>query len=241
MDRPLIAITVDCAHDPEDARSRGRLQLNWNYAECVQRAGGNPILITPLTDVAPLLPLIDGWLIPGGDDIDAKHFGEENHPKVGLQDPKRFESESNLYKSVDAELPIFGICYGAQFLNVKRGGSLVQHLPDVVDHEEHTKGTLQEYSLEPGSKLARIVGSEQAIGKSYHHQAVNRLGEGLRVNAHFSDGTVEGVEDPTHPFLVGVQWHPERTPEDPATLALFDTFIQQARSFRAKKANASSL
>jgi putative glutamine amidotransferase len=233
--KPLIAITVDARHNPDDPRTQGELSLHWNYAEQVSIAGGNPILVTPMTDMEAIAPLIDGWLIPGGDDLDAKHFGEENHPKVGLQDPKRFEMESRLYQLVSPELPILGICYGCQYLNVKRGGKLIQHLPDVVNHESHSGGTLQTYEIDSSSKLASVAQTTQITGKSYHHQAVGKLGRELVITARAEDGTVEAIEDPSKPFLIGVQWHPERTPDDPATQNLFRQFIEAAKAYSKSK------
>lgn len=230
--KPLIGITVDPSFDAEDPRSRGKLCLNWNYAEQVSLAGGNPILISPLTDVSEIAPMLDGWLIPGGDDIDAKHFGQENHPRASLQDPKRWEVESALYDLIGDSVPIFGICYGSQFLNVKRGGTLIQHVPDVAGHEEHTGGTLQEYAIADGSRLASLSGFRTISGKSYHHQAVDAVGQGLKVSAHASDGIIEAVEDASKEFFVGVQWHPERTPEDAATRNLFSEFVAAAKRFR---------
>jgi putative glutamine amidotransferase len=198
--KPIIGISVDCQQDPKDARSGGKLTLNWNYAEAVAEAGGVPILIPPTADMAQVAEIIDGWLIPGGDDIDAKHFGEQNHPKVELQDPARFEAESRLYRAADSRMPIFGICYGCQFVNVVRGGSLYQHLPEVVGHENHTGGTLQEYQIDRESKIASIVQSDEIKGKSYHHQAINRTGQDLQVVARNEDGTIEAIEGTDRPW-----------------------------------------
>jgi putative glutamine amidotransferase len=227
---PIIGITVDCKHDPEDARTRGNLTLNWNYAQAIADAGGIPVLIPPMADMAALASVIDGLLIPGGYDIDAARFGEENHPKVELQDPERFDGEHRLIAALPAEAPVLGICYGCQFLNVTRGGSLVQHLPDVVGHESHTGGTLQSYRLED-SLLRKVVGTDAIEGKSYHHQAVNEVGVNLKVTAQAADGTVEAVEAIDRPWMIGVQWHPERTLEDPATRRLFDGFVAAARRY----------
>lgn len=238
--KPIIGITVDCKQEPEDTRSGGKLTLNWNYAQAVAEAGGVPILIPPTADMSEVVGIIDGWLIPGGDDIDARHFGEENHPKVELQDPARFDGESRLYKSAPKDLPIFGICYGCQFVNVMRGGSLIQHLPDVVGHEQHTGGTLQAYEVDSNSKVSGIIGDTRIEGKSFHHQAVARVGNGLDVVAKNEDGTIEAVEDKSHPWLVGLQWHPERTLEDPKTRKIFTDFINAAIRFRESKSTVGA-
>ncbi|HLO97159.1 MAG TPA: gamma-glutamyl-gamma-aminobutyrate hydrolase family protein [Fimbriimonas sp.] len=233
--KPLIAITTECDFDANNPRSKGKISLNYNYAEQVALAGGNPVLVSPVTDLTELLPLIDGWLIPGGADMDATHFGEENHPEVELMNPKRWEMERAMYDLVDPLMPIFGICYGCQFINVMRGGSLIQHLPDVVSHDQHSGGTLQRNVVCPNSKLYKHSGALSIEGASYHHQAVNRLGEGLDVVSRHEDGTIEAVEDPVHPFFIGVQWHPERTPEDVATQNLFRAFVEAARSYQGVK------
>ena len=188
-----------------------------------------------MADMQEIAELIDGWLIPGGDDIDAKQFGEENHPKVSLQDPARFEGEAALYRQIPDEMPILGICYGCQFLNVVRGGTLIQHLPDVVGHEQHTGGTVQRYEVDPTSKLAGVIGNGSIEGKSYHHQAVKDLGEHLTITSRSEDGTVEAVEATDRPWVIGVQWHPERSFEDPSTRKIFDNLIQAAQLYRESK------
>jgi putative glutamine amidotransferase len=233
--KPIIGITVDCKQDPDDIRTRGRLQLNWNYAQAVADAGGVPVLIPPMADMEALAHVIHGWLIPGGDDIDAGRFGEENHPKVSLADPARFEGEKRLWDNISTDLPILGICYGCQFLNVARGGTLIQHLPDVVGHEDHTGGTLQEYQVQPGSKLESVVGTDTVSGKSYHHQAVKAPGENLRVVSKNEDGTVEAIEATDRPWVIGVQWHPERTLQDSATRRIFENFVVAASRFAERK------
>lgn len=232
--KPIIGISVDCTHDPEDARTRGKLELNWNYAQAVSDAGGVPILIPPTADMDVIAPMIDGWLIPGGDDIDGSRFGQENHTMARLQDPARFEAEKALYDRIPAELPVLGICYGCQFLNVVRGGDLIQHLPDVVE-TVHTGGVLQSYSIEEGSKLGEAAAVTEMSGKSYHHQAVGKVGDALKIVAKCEDGTVEAVEATDRPWLIGVQWHPERTLEDSATQNLFREFIANAVKFANKR------
>ena len=228
--KPIIGITVEPSHEPGDARTRGKLTLNWNYAEVISNAGGLPILIPPTADMAEVASFLDGWLIPGGLDIDASEFGQTNHPEVNLQDPSRFKSEAALYKQVDQNMPILGICYGCQFLNVVRGGSLIQHLPDVVGHQSHEGGTQEDYVPVGESKFANVVGGPMK-GKSYHHQAVDKVGAGLKVVAKANDGTIEALEATDRPWTIGVQWHPERSPEDPANKALILNFVEAARAY----------
>lgn len=233
--KPIIGITGEARHAPEDLRTQGKIELGWNYADEVAKAGGVPVVIPPMADMAELAPMLDGWLITGGLDIDASRFGEENHPKVEKQDPARYEAEESLMRFADPRMPVLGICYGCQFLNVVRGGKLIQHLPDVLGHESHSGGTLQRYSIDQGSLLSGAAGTTEVEGKSYHHQAVGELGSGLKVVARHEDGTVEGVEDDSGRWLVGVQWHPERTPEDPATQSLFRRFVAEALRFKEAK------
>lgn len=232
--KPLIGITVNAKEEPAD-KGGGKLWLNWNYAEVIAMSGGIPLLIPPQADMAELAKVIDGWLIPGGHDIDASHFGEANHPTVDPIEEERFQAESKLYQSLAAEVPVLGICYGCQFINVQRGGKLIQHLPDVVG-TEHEGGVPQRYLLKSGSKLEQIVGSEVASGKSYHHQAVGALGRGLTVVAQHEDGMVEALEATDRPWMVGVQWHPERTFSDAESKNLFQAFITAAKDYASKKA-----
>jgi putative glutamine amidotransferase len=140
-----------------------------------------------------------------------------------------------MYAELPSDLPVLGICYGCQFLNVKRGGTLIQHVPDAVGHEEHSGGTMQTYSVLDASALARSALASTIEGKSYHHQAVDLVGDGLVVSARAQDGTIEAIEDQSKAFWVGVQWHPERTPEDVATQNLFRAFIGAAAIYRGSK------
>jgi gamma-glutamyl-gamma-aminobutyrate hydrolase PuuD len=233
--KPIIGITVDAQQDPSNPRTGGKLSLNWNYAQAIADAGGVPILIPPTADMAQVAQILDGWLIPGGNDIDPKHFGEELHAEASLVDEVRFEGEARLFRNARPEMPIFGICYGCQFVNVIRGGSLIQHLPDVVGHSNDTGGTIQSYELDPNSKVHDVVGDGKIEGKSYHHQAIRILGEGLAVTAKNEDGTIEAIEDESHPWLIGLQWHPERTLDDPKTRRIFQSFVDAAATYRRSK------
>ena len=236
--KPVIGIVADTRLEPEDPRTGGTIKLNYNYAEQVALAGGNPVLLAPCTDVGEVAPLLDGWLIPGGDDIDAIHFGQQNHPESKLVDAARFEAERRLYHAVDPDLPILGICYGCQFMGVMSGGSLDQHLPNTLGTDEHTTGTLQTYEIDPGSRLAELLGTTRVEGRSYHHQALDRVGAGLRIVGRHADGTVEAIESTARPWMVGVQWHPERGSAGLADQRLFRAFVDAA-AVRAQESRPS--
>lgn len=232
--KPVIGITGDLIMRAPGNLDRPKISLNWEYAQQLADAGGTPLIVPPQADLEQTIPLLDGWLIPGGDDIDAAQWGEENHERVLLQHPERFRLESELYRLADPLMPILGICGGCQFLNVVRGGSLQQHVPDRVGSDRHSGGTIERNRVANATLLAEILGGEVAGCASYHHQAVDRIGEGLRVSALHDDGTVEAIEATDRPWLVGVQWHPERTPGE-ATTRLFRAFVEACVRFAVQK------
>lgn len=235
--KPVIGISVEPFFEPENARTRGRLHLNWNYPEIVSVHGGTPILLPPTADPVEIARLLDGWLIPGGRDLDPAIWGEASHPENELQDPSRFAFEKALYAALEPETPILGICYGCQTLNVLRGGTLEQHLPDRVGHDRHTSGEIESLKVESGARLQGIFGAE-AKGKSYHHQAIGALGCNLTIAARSEDDVIEAIEATDRPWEMAVQWHPERTPENEGTKKLLDSFIEAAIAYATQRRRA---
>ena len=189
------------------------------YALAVQRAGGRPLLLLPdpedAEDPGEVLDLVDALIVTGGaGDINPALYGQQKHPETGPIEDERDAYELSLVRgALEREVPILGICRGMQIINVVYGGSLEQHLHDVVGHEEHrhTPGTYSDHEvrLDPGSLAARAAGEERSQVKSHHHQGVSEIGSGLAVTGWADDDTVEALEDPSCPFVLGVLWHPE--------------------------------
>jgi gamma-glutamyl-gamma-aminobutyrate hydrolase PuuD len=190
-----------------------------SYVRAVQRAGGRPVLLPPdpedTEDPEGVLDIIDALIVTGGGaDVDPDLYGQEPHPETGPVQEERDAYELALVRAaIGRGMPTLGICRGMQVLNVAYGGGIEQHLPDVVGHEvhRHTPGTFadHEVDLEAGSLAARAVGAERAPVKSHHHQGVREIGDGLVVTGRSDDDTVEALEDPSCPFVLGVLWHPE--------------------------------
>ena len=190
------------------------------YVQAVQRAGGRPILLPPdpedAEDPSGVLDLLDALIVTGGaGDLDPALYGEEPHPETGPVQEERDAYELALVRgALVRELPILGICRGMQVLNVAYGGTIEQHLPDALGHEEHrhTPGSFTDHEvhLDPGSLAAHAAGAERTPVKSHHHQGIKEVGSGLKVTGWAAeDDAVEALEDPSCPFVLGVLWHPE--------------------------------
>jgi len=188
--------------------------------------------------IESLLDRLDGICLSGGPDLDPKGYGAEPHPQLGPTEPDLDRFELAVARRADArEMPLLSICRGTQGINVVRGGSLHQHLPELsteILHRQRAPGdqTSHQVSIEPGSGLAAALGAEEIDlidVNSFHHQAIDRLGDGLRVSARAPDGTIEGIEDPSREFLIGVQWHAETLIHRPYEAALFRAFVEACR------------
>ena len=214
-----------------------------SYAQAVQRAGGVALLLPP-DPRAPDAPdawldLLDGLVLAGGVDVDPATYGQQPHPTTAGWVPERDVFELALAtRALERDLPLLGICRGMQVLNVACGGTLLQHLPDVLHHEDHrrTVGTFagndHDVALVPGSLAERAAGEALHPTKSHHHQGIDRLGSGLQVTGRaVRDELPEAVEDPGRRFVLGVQWHPEA---DEASRVI-GALVQEARSYAASR------
>jgi putative glutamine amidotransferase len=207
-----------------------------SYVRAVQDARGLAVLLPPDDSAAEspdeLLVRLDALILAGGADIDPATYGARPHPEVGQTVPERDRFELGLaHRALERDLPLLAICRGMQLLNVARGGTLVQHLPDMVGHEEHrhTPGQFADHDVqfEPGSLAARAAGAERLAVKSHHHQGVDELGEGLEVTAWAAgDQLAEAVEDRRARFVLGVLWHPEEDESSRLVAAL----VEEARA-----------
>lgn len=232
MARPRIGITIDTHSRPD------QYELPTAYATAVEKAGGLPFLLPYKTDLS-LVPLfvdaLDGVLFSGGNDLDPIAWGETYHPKAVPIDPDRQRFEMALLTEVERRrMPTLGICLGSQLMNVHRGGTLEQFLPEIPREPalEHRKidGVSPRHgvTVSPESWVAKATGKTTLDANSSHKQAVKRVGRGLRIIGTAPDGVVEGVEDPTFPLFLGVQWHPERLHNEADHLALFRLLVEKA-------------
>ncbi|SEG56307.1 anthranilate synthase component 2/putative glutamine amidotransferase [Nonomuraea solani] len=223
---PLIGIT--CYVEPATFTvwpdTRAAL-LPYMYVEQVVRAGGQPVLLPPAGRPADALRGLDGLILAGGGDIDPARYGQDAGQHTGYVRKFRDEAEFELLTAaLDRGVPYLGVCRGLQVLNVALGGSLHQHLPDVVGHAGHgpAPGLFGHLPVRPtpGSRLAKVLGSDPVTVPHYHHQAIDRLAEGLTVTATAEDGTIEAVELNAKAFAV--QWHPEAADDH----ALFEALVR---------------
>jgi putative glutamine amidotransferase len=203
---------------PQGEPPQHEMALGLKYLYAVERAGGLPVVVPLLSDecIESLLDEVSGVCLSGGPDLDPESYGARRHSRTGPTERRLDSFELALARAADARgLPILAICRGMQVLNVARGGTLHQHLPDVVGdricHRQLQSGATVTHwvTLEPSSRLSSILVRERTKVNSFHHQAVARLGPGLRVTARASDGTIESVEAVDREFVLGVQWHAE--------------------------------
>ncbi len=219
MTRPTIGVT--------GAAHKGRIMWLCS-AFLVWIFGGRPVRITAKRNSPPPL---DGLIIGGGDDISAHLYGGELVPEIRI-DKDRDTLELDLLQNTAADkTPTLGICRGSQMMNISRGGTLHGDIYKVYPKAKRIRTTLprKRVTLDEGSRLQQILGAKRTLVNALHHQSVNTLGENLSANAHDGQSIIQGIEDKTHPFFIGVQWHPEFMPFHPRQWRLFRQLIKAAK------------
>jgi len=214
--RPVIGLCASVERARWSVWDDEAVMLPRSYVYAVQRAGGLALLLPPdeVEDPSEWLSLLDGLILAGGAD-----YGD-------VPDRDAFEVALGL-AALDADLPLLGVCRGMQLMNIARGGTLIEHLPDVLGHEDHraVPGAFGDHDvrLREGSLAARAAGELVHATKSHHHQGVDRIGDGLEVTGwSVVDDLPEALEDPTRRFALGVQWHPEADPASREIAALVE-------------------
>jgi len=234
--KPVVGITSYAEEVTWGAWVEEAALVPLSYVRAIERAGGRPLVIPPSEGaIEETLAVLDGILFSGGSDLHPALYDAEAHPETqGVHEARDRAEMALLAAALERDMPVLAVCRGSQVLNVARGGDLVQHLPEVLGHEEH-KHTPGEYSdhevtLEPDTRVGGLLGERTPV-KSHHHQGFGRIGEGLRTAGYAEDGTVEALEDPSKRFAVGVLWHPEEG-ED---MALFEALVEQAAQYREER------
>jgi putative glutamine amidotransferase len=238
---PLIAITTsEMRHNPFDLATdqadppRREMALGMKYLEAIGRAGALAVVVPPMPGPAipALLERVDGICLSGGPDLHPDAYGAAPHPELGPTEPSLDAFELAIARAADErDMPILAICRGMQVLNVARGGTLHQHIPDVVgDAVTHRQpgapgDPVHGVTVAAGSRLHEIVGHRHIEVNSFHHQAVDVLGDRLTITAHAEDGTVEAFESAGSRFVVGVQWHAECLVDHDEQAALFTALV----------------
>ncbi len=235
MEKPWIGIPT---RYHEKSEYIGQIR---HYLDAVLSAGGLPLMIPSSGDRELIREYVDrvrGILLPGSPtDIDPARYGSRPHEKLGRLYPERDSTDDVILDLVEGnDMPVLGICFGIQSINVHRGGSLVQDIPSLVkdplvhDEEEDRPAARHVVRIAADSRIGRLAGRSEVEVNSYHHQSVETVGRSLRAVAIAPDGVIEAVEDATGRFIVGVQWHPERGwKDDPLSKALFASLIEEAR------------
>jgi putative glutamine amidotransferase len=248
MKRPVIGLCTALERARWSVWDQQAFLLPRSYIDAVQRAGGVAVMLPPderaIDEPDALLDLLDGLILAGGADIDPDAYGAERHAETAGTVRERDSFEIALTRrAFERDLPVLGICRGMQLMNVARGGTLLQHLPESHGHHEHRRnpgsfdGADHDVRLQDGSLAARAAGETTHGTKSHHHQGVDRLGEGLEVTGWSTlDELPEAIELPGSRFALGVQWHPEAD----ETSRLIEALVAEAAAAReAATARAS--
>ncbi|WP_238360834.1 gamma-glutamyl-gamma-aminobutyrate hydrolase family protein [Iningainema tapete] len=233
---PLIGITTS------GQQLTGNFSLPAVYANAIRQAGGRPILLPPgESDPRFILELVDGVILSGGGDIDPIIYNGFPHPTIYNIDTERDAFELALGQLLLAtDIPVLGICRGLEVLVVADGGNLIPHIPDefgnaIAHRSDQSHSTEHTVQIIPNSLLANLVGVREMTVVSWHHQAVRTVPKRWRIVAQATDGVIEALENECHPWMLGVQWHPELSINDPAQQGIFRGFVAAAANLDAKR------
>jgi putative glutamine amidotransferase len=243
MARPVIGIGTPLERARWSAWDGDAFVLPRSFVDPVRRAGAMALLLAPdpalVDDPDEVLDRIDGLMLAGGVDVDPAAYGAEPDPQTVETDPRRDAFEIALVRrALERDLPLLAICRGMQVMNVACGGTLHQHLPELLGHEHHRRvpgsfdGSDHHVRLLAGSLAARAAGEQRHATKSHHHQGIDRVGDGLRVTGWAEiDELPEAIEAPDRRFALGVQWHPEADEKSRLIAAL----VEEAAAVRASR------
>jgi putative glutamine amidotransferase len=247
MRRPVIGMCTALELARWSVWEQPAMLLARNYVDAVQRADGLALMLPPdprlVEDPGEVLELIDGLVLAGGADIDPGAYAQRPHAETLGTVPERDAFEIALAReAIERDLPVLGICRGMQLINVALGGTLLQHLPEHVGHQEHRRvagsfeGAEHEVDVLEDTLAGRVLGEVRHSTRSHHHQGLDRIGEGLIVSATaVMDGLPEAIELPGRRFVLGVQWHPEADAGSPVVEAL----VQAAGEYALAQGMAS--
>jgi len=238
--RPLVGITTYVTQARWGHWEQEAALIPAQYVRAVERAGGRAMLVPPSKEgIEETLDALDALILSGGSDLSPETYGQEAHPETYGVMPERDDAElALLTAALERDLPVLAICRGSQVLNVALGGDLVAHIPDhygedVLHRHPERRPVEHPVRIEPASRIGRILGTDELSVRSWHHQAVGRIGRGLRAVAWAPDGVVEAVESDEHSCTLAVQWHPEvRALADPRHLRLFEALVEAAGGAR---------
>ena len=238
--KPVPACTVAVTASIRLDGDTSRVRLTAAYVTALERAGLVPLIVPPLSSTdaaAAVLDSVGGLVLTGGEDVDPARYGEQRSEKVRSVNAARDATEAALIEEARARgTPVLAICRGIQILNVALGGTLVQDIPSqcetTIDHDEEgaRNSRTHEVAIEPGSIIAKAVGTDHLSVNSFHHQSVKRVADGMRVTARSPDGVIEGIESTDDDWWVmAVQWHPEEMTDsaEPWDRGLFKAFAKQ--------------
>jgi putative glutamine amidotransferase len=240
VSRPIVGLCTALERARWSVWDQDAALLSRSYLTAVQDAGGLALMLPPdpraQEDADEWLDLLDGLILAGGADVDPGAYGAERdrHTVHTVPDRDAFEIALAL-RAMERDMPLLGICRGMQVMNVARGGTLIQHLPDDKGHEDHRRalGTFEnadhDVRLQQDSLVRRLAGERLHGTKSHHHQGVDEIGEGFEVTGWATvDDLPEVIEEPSRRFALGIQWHPEADPASPLIAGL----VEEARAYR---------